>query len=257
MRDPKISVVTCCYNHVSFLERTITSVLDQKYPNLEYIIIDGGSTDGSKDIIQRYSTQLAYWVSEPDEGQTHALIKGFNRATGDISCWLCSDDLFEPWTLREVADFFERRPEARVAYGDATWIDVQDRVIRKKREHGFNRFIWMHDYNFIPQPSTFWRHDLYLQVGGLDPAFDWAMDADLWARFAEVTHLYHAARPWSRMRIHPDQKKTRFIESGGNQEDRIIRQRYIGNEPEWMRRSLHLYAKGLRVGWKIFTGRYW
>jgi glycosyltransferase involved in cell wall biosynthesis len=256
MSDPKISVVTCCYNHVSFLERTITSVLNQNYPNLEYIVIDGGSTDGSKDIIQRYASRLAYWVSEPDAGQTHALIKGFNRATGDISTWLCSDDLFEPWTLREVANFFEARPKARVVYGDATWIDVQDRVIRKKREHRFNRFIWMHDYNFIPQPSTFWRHDLYLQVGGLDSSFDLAMDADLFARFAEVTKIYHVARPWSRLRTYAQQKNQLYRERS-NQEDRIIRQRYIGHEPEWMRRSLHLSAKGLRIGWKLFTGRYW
>src|SRR5580704_13795105 len=104
MNEPKISVITCCYNHAQFIEETIQSVLDQNYTNLEYIVIDGGSTDGSAEIIASYATRLSYWISEPDNGQTDALIKGFARATGDILCWLCSDDVFEPWTLREVAE---------------------------------------------------------------------------------------------------------------------------------------------------------
>src|SRR5918993_3663819 len=96
---PKISVVTPSFNQGQYIEATIRSVLEQEYPNLEYIIIDGGSTDGSVEIIEKYSEYLTYWVSEPDEGQTNALIKGFDRADGDILCWLCSDDLFESTTL--------------------------------------------------------------------------------------------------------------------------------------------------------------
>ena len=255
MPSPKISVVTCSYNHARFLEKTIRSVIDQNYPNLEYIIIDGGSTDGSVDIIRRYADRLAYWVSELDEGQTDALIKGFNRATGDILCWLCSDDLHEPWTLREVADFFMQRPEAKVVYGDSTWIDADNRIIASKKEHAFSRFIWMYDHDYIPQPSTFWRHDLYLQVGGLDRAFNLAMDGDLWARFAVVTDIHHVSRPWSRMRYHAEQKVQ--LNRGANmKEDRIIRQRHFGAKSEWMYRILFVFAKGYRVGWKLLTGRY-
>jgi glycosyltransferase involved in cell wall biosynthesis len=249
---PKISVVTCCYNHAQFLERTLRSVLDQRYPALEYIVIDGGSTDGSADILRRYRHDLAYWVSESDRGQTDALIKGFARATGDICCWLCSDDLHEPWTLREVADYFGRHPRARVVYGDSLWIDVNDRVIAWKREHAFNRFIWMHDHNFIPQPSTFWRRDLYDEVGGLDATFDLAMDADLWIRFAEITTLDHVRRPWSRMRYYPDQK-VRRLRDRGRDEDRIIRSRYLGPHSEWTRRALFVCAKGFRIGLKLLN----
>jgi glycosyltransferase involved in cell wall biosynthesis len=255
MLQPKISVVTCCYNHAKFLDRTIRSVLEQNYPRLEYIIIDGGSTDGSVDVIRQYGHKLAYWVSEKDKGQTDALIKGFARATGDILCWLCSDDLQEPWTLREVAEFFISKPEARIVYGDSTWIDPDDGAIAKKMEHGFCRFIWIYDHNFIPQPSTFWRSDLYTEIGGLDGRFNVAMDADLWIRAAEVTPIHHVSRPWSRMRFYPEQK-IRALSKQVEAEDRIIRARYIGANPAWVNSALSLCARGARVGWKLMTGRY-
>jgi glycosyltransferase involved in cell wall biosynthesis len=255
MPSPKISVITCSYNQARFLEKTIRSVLDQNYTNLEYIIIDGGSNDGSVDIIRRYADRLAYWVSEPDHGQTDALIKGFERVTGDISCWLCSDDILEPWTLREVAEFFDHNPDAKVVYGDSSWIDANDSVIASKREHGFNRFIWMYDHDYIPQPSTFWRHELYLQVGGLDRAFNLAMDGDLWARFFQVTDIDHVSRPWSRMRFH-DEQKVQKNRRESKKEDRIIRQRYLGARSELSYRALYVVAKGYRVSWKLVTGRY-
>lgn len=257
MEAPKITVVTPSFNQARFIEATLRSVLKQKYPNLEYIVVDGGSTDGSVEIIQRYSDQLAYWVSEPDRGQTDALIKGFARATGDILCYLCSDDLLEPWTLCEVADFFQKHPLAHAVYGDAVWIDVHGRPVRPKKEHPFNWFIWMYDHDFIPQPSTFWRRELYQRVGGLDPSFDLAMDADLFIRFAEVTSLLHSNRPWSRMRLYPEQKNQRF-RARSDVEDAIIRRRYgIPNPRSWAQTPRRILAKGMRVGWKLALGCYW
>lgn len=253
---PRISIVIPSFNQGRFIEATLRSLFDQGYPNLEVLLIDGGSTDNTIEIVQRYADRLAYWVSEPDEGQTHALIKGFDRATGEIGGWLCSDDLHEPWTLREVAQFFASHPQAQVVYGDSSWIDIDGRPIRPKREHAFNRFIWTYDYNFIPQPSTFWRMSLYRQVGGLDKAFDLAMDADLWIRFADVTRLYHVRRYWSRMRFYPQQKnQARRAES--NAEDRLMRRRYIGDEPLYSLRTKKVLAKGMRIAWKLATGCYW
>src|SRR3712207_4974435 len=107
---PKISLVTPSYNQAKYLEATLKSVLNQRYPNLEYIVIDGGSNDGSVQIIENYAEELTYWVSEPDRGQTHALNKGFERASGEILAWLCSDDLYEPYTLREVGEIFVQKP---------------------------------------------------------------------------------------------------------------------------------------------------
>ncbi len=203
---PRISIVTCSYNHGEFLEEAILSVLDQDYPNLEYLVVDGASTDGSADIIRKHAGRLAFWVSEPDAGQTHALIKGFANATGDIQGWLCSDDLLEAGALTEVAQFFMANPQARVVYGDVSFIDRGGEVLRVKRRLPFVRWIWLHERNYIPQPSTFWRRELYEEVGGLDASFNVAMDKDLWQRFSEQTAIHHVARLWSRMRTYPEAK---------------------------------------------------
>lgn len=251
----KISVVTPSYNQGRLLEETLRSVIDQGYENLEYIVIDGGSTDGSIEILTRYEKYLHYWVSERDEGQTDALVKGFSLATGDILCWLNSDDLFEPWTLQEVARFFEGSPHAQVVYGDATWINAESDMIRPKKEHPFSRFIWLNTYNYIPQPSMFWRREVYKLVGGLDPAFNLAMDADLWIRFSDVTHIFHIRRPWSRMRLYPEQKNQR-LRHESDAEDKLIRNRYFGTTWMGARVPAAVAARALRVAWKVTTGCY-
>lgn len=253
---PKISVITPSYNQAEFLEATLQSVVRQQYPNVEHIVIDGGSTDGSVEVIRRYEDKLAYWISERDQGQTDALVKGFNKATGDILCWLNSDDLFEPWTLHEVTCFFEDNPTARAVYGDSTWIDLKGKVIRPKKEHHFNRFIWLYDHDYLPQPSTFWRAELYEKVGGLDRTFDLAMDSDLWIRFADVVDFYHVRRPWSKMRFYPEQKTQRLhLES--NKEALTIRNRYLGREPMYSRHAKRVVAKCSRITLKLLSGSYW
>ncbi len=256
MEWPKITVVTPSYNQARFLEATLQSVLNQGYPNLEYIVIDGGSTDGSVEILRRYAEHLAYWVSEQDDGQTDALVKGFAKATGDILCWLCSDDLLEPWTLKEVAQFFQENPQARVVYGDTTWMDAEGQLIQRRKETPFNRFIFLYEHNFIPQPSTFWRRDLYEEVGGLNPEFNLAMDSDLWIRFAEVTRIYHVRRYWSYMRFYPEHK-THRLRATTPLEDQSIRRRYCGDEPDWSPKVKKIVAKAMRLTWKLAIGCYW
>jgi glycosyltransferase involved in cell wall biosynthesis len=256
MKLPKVSIVTPSFNQARFIERTILSVLRQDYPVLDYIVMDGGSIDGSVDIIRRYEDKLTYWVSQQDRGQTAALIDGFKRSDGDIQCWLCSDDLLEARTLWEVAEFFSATPSARAVYGNSIWIDETDHIIRLKKEHGFNRFIWLYHQNYIPQPSMFWRRSLYEQVGGLDPKFNLAMDADLWIRFSDVTEIHHVRRVWSRMRSYPAQKNRR-LRAISDQEGRMIHARYLGRQPTWLRAGAKVFARGLRVGLKLALGCYW
>ena len=254
MAWPRISVVTPSYEQARFLEATLLSVIRQGYPNLEYIVMDGGSLDGSDRIIRRYADNLAFWTSQPDGGQTDALIRGLARANGDIMCWLNSDDLLEPWTLREVGEFFQSHAHARAVYGDATWIDIDGEPMKPKKEHAFNEFIWLYDHNFIPQPSTFWRRDLYEEVGGLDANYRIAMDADLWIRFAQITKIHHVPRPWSRMRVYPEQK-VQALRARCDVEDALIRRRYVDTDRWW--RGKKLLARGMRVAWKLGLRSYW
>lgn len=217
MTFPRITVVTPSYNQAAFLEQTLRSVLDQNYPNLEYIVIDGGSTDGSVEIIQRYAHQLAYWISEPDSGQYGAINKGFARATGEIMAWINSDDLLMPWSLSVVGEIFQQ-------FSEIQWLsslfplvlDGQGRVVNSGYREGFNRpgFLrgqylqgcgW-HAEDFIQQESTFWRKKLWDKAGGIDAKFQLAGDFDLWARFFKIADLYGVMTPLGAFRMHADQK---------------------------------------------------
>lgn len=222
MSNPKISVVVPSFNQASFIEKTLRSIIDQGYPNLELIVIDGGSSDGSVDIIRRYEDRITYWVSEPDGGQTNGIIKGFERATGEIAGWLNSDDLYEPDTLREVAQYFSQNPSARFVYGNCTWIAPNGDTLYYRREMGFHKWLWLYSYNYIPQPASFWKLDLYRQVSGLDPAYKLDMDGDLFARFSNVTQLDHVDRPWARFRYYPEQRNQKFRAQSDQEEYRIM-----------------------------------
>jgi glycosyltransferase involved in cell wall biosynthesis len=250
---PTISVVVPSFNQAAYLEACLDSVLDQGYPKLELIVIDGGSTDDSVAIIRRYTDRLSYWVSEPDGGQTNGLIKGFSRATGAIQCWLNSDDMHEPGTLDEVAEFFRAHPDVDAVYGDTTWIDRDGQRLREQREIPFSRFLWFYTHNYIPGMSMFWRREIYDRVGGLDPSFDLAMDADLFIRFADVGRIAHVRRLWSRMRFYPDQKNRRLRDKS-TLEDLRIRRRYWGRD--WP--SAYAVKRGvatfLRALWRLASG---
>ncbi len=175
---PKISVVTPSYNQAEFLERTILSVLNQNYPNLEYIIIDGGSTDGSVEIIKKYEKYLAYWVSEKDRGQTHALNKGFERATGDLIGWQNSDDIYLPWAFFKVAEVYKRKPDYDVYFGNVYLIDENDSIIRDIRYVPFSYFSLIYEGWNITNQTTFFKKDS-LKSYKLDESYQYAMDGYL------------------------------------------------------------------------------
>jgi glycosyltransferase involved in cell wall biosynthesis len=223
---PKITIVTPSYNQGQYLEQTIRSVLEQGYPNLEYIIIDGASTDNSVEIIKQYANKLAYWESCPDTGQSSAINKGLKRAKGDIVSWLNSDDLLLPGALLKIGQFFLQNPMAQVITGYTVRTDENLRIL-------FNHYIpvqtnWfaLRDIMYISQQSTFWKKDLLDKFGYIDESLHVNMDLDLWLRFLragiKITHKRHYIAVW---RLHPDCKSMKYAEMR-DQEAKILRNRY-------------------------------
>ena len=197
-----VSIVTPSFNQAHFLEATIRSVLEQDYSEIEYIIIDGGSTDGSFEIIQKYAHQLAGWVSEPDHGQTDAINKGFGRARGQILAWLNSDDTYQVGAVREAVEFLQNNPNVGMVYGDANYVNEDGHIIGRfpAAQTDYRRL--RRGYVHIPQQASFFRSNLWGQVGPLDPSFYFAMDYDLWVRLARLTELRYQPRPWANFRLH-------------------------------------------------------
>jgi len=190
------------------LEKTIQSVLDQDYPNLEYIIIDGGSTDGSVEIIKKFESEITHWVSEPDQGQTDAINKGFQFATGRILAWLNSDDLYYRNAVKDAVELLLHNPDVGMVYGDTDLIDGSGQIIGQFDARQTNNQRLMRGHGNIPQPATFWRATLWDQVGPLDPTFQFAMDFDLWVRISQVSEIQYNPGLLAGFRIH-DQAKTK------------------------------------------------
>ena len=199
---PLVSIVTPSFNQARFLEAAIESVLGQDYPHLEYMIVDGGSNDGSLEIIRKYERRLAWWVSEKDAGQTDAINKGLARANGRILAWLNSDDSYEPGALRAAVDFLLGHPETGLVYGDANFIDEAGRVIGRFAAAQTDLRRLRQGYVHIPQQAAFFRGDLWRALGPLDPTFYFAMDYDLWVRLAGRARIQYVPQTWANFRLH-------------------------------------------------------
>jgi glycosyltransferase involved in cell wall biosynthesis len=205
---PIVTIVTPSYNQARFLEQTILSVLNQDYPNIEYLIIDGGSTDGSVEIIRRYGDRLAYWVSEPDQGQSHAINKGFQRANGEILAWLNSDDLYCPGAVRAAVEFLGGHPEVALAYGRADLIDADGAVVCESPWMDFDVTTCLTRQRYpIPQPAAFFRRDTMQRVGLLDERLHYCLDWDYWIRIAMAgLTVSKIPQTLARCRLHRDSK---------------------------------------------------
>jgi glycosyltransferase involved in cell wall biosynthesis len=204
--QPLVSIITPSFNQAEYLEETIRSVLSQDYPAVEYIVVDGGSTDGSLAILERYRSDLASVLSEPDLGQTDAINKGFQLASGDVFAWLNSDDTYLPGAISRAVQVLGERPELGMVYGNAFYVNDQGtRVARypagQTDYDGLRRGI-----NTIPQQAMFFRSILWRMVGPLDPTFYYAMDYDLWVRVAAVTPIHFQNDYWANFRLHSASK---------------------------------------------------
>jgi glycosyltransferase involved in cell wall biosynthesis len=222
---PRISIVTPSFNQAPYLEETIRSILDQNYENLEYVIIDGGSTDGSVDIIRKYSDRLAFWASERDGGQYHAINKGFVHCTGEIMGWLNADDKYLPWTFQVLAEIFSTFSEVDwisslyPLWWDATGSAVQCRALPEFSREPF----WSGEYlpgcgwhavTWIQQESTFWRRSLWTKTGArLDTSYKLAADFELWARFYKEAELTGLPTPLGGFRYQREQRSHQQFEA--------------------------------------------
>lgn len=242
---PRISVITPSFNQAAFLERTIRSVLDQGYPNLEYMIVDGGSTDGSVDIIRRYARHLAYWVSEPDGGQVEAINKGLRRATGDWVAWQNSDDVYYPGAFQDLADAAAKHMRARLIIGDMMLIDEHDRPLRDIRYADPTYHALLAEGMVLTNQSAFWRRELHDKVGYLDEHYQCSFDYEWFLRVTQHAESAHVSRIWGGLRLHGETKTSllgpRFIEEN----QRILAGRQM---PSWQKYFYKLRRMGLMIG---------
>ena len=218
---PRVSIVTPSFNQAAFLEQTIRSVLEQEYADVEYILIDGGSTDGSQEIIRKYAGRLAYWSSEADRGQADAINKGMARAGGEIVAWLNSDDYYLPGAIPAAVEAFAANPDAALVYGDMLAVDEAGRTINTLKY----RPVSLEDllcFQILGQPAVFMRRTAFEQAGGLDTGFDLLLDHQLWLKLAQQGRLLHLVQLLAAARYHPEAKNRARAAGFGREAFRIL-----------------------------------
>lgn len=218
---PLVSIITPSFQQAAFLEKTIRSVLEQDYPNIEYLVADGGSTDGSVDIIQRYADRLAWWVSEKDHGQAEAINKGFARAKGEYIAWVNSDDGYLPGAVSEAVKALQQHPEAAFVYGDVRVVDADERVLNLLHysQWGIEDLMSFH---IIGQPAVFMRRSALLQAGFLDLSYHFLLDHQLWLRLALHGGMVYQPQLWAQAHYHEGCKNLAQAAEFGREALRIV-----------------------------------
>jgi glycosyltransferase involved in cell wall biosynthesis len=223
---PKISIVTATYNQGNYIENCILSIIDQQYPNLEYIIMDGGSTDNTVDIIRKYESRIAYWVSEKDQGLYDALHRGFQKSTGDIMGWLNSDDLLIGKSLFTIADIFTDNPDINWIQGHPCVADESGRIVYQRPQRSSRYSFYLKEYHdgiFIQQESTYWRRYLWEKSGSsISRDFGYAGDFELWMRFYKYAEQYVTSALVGSFRVRKNQLSEKHFRSYIEQCDKII-----------------------------------
>ena len=222
--SPRITIVTPVLNQVLFIEETILSVLSQNYNNLEYIIIDGGSTDGTLEIIKKYEKDITYWVSEPDDGMYNAIQKGFDRSTGEIMAWLNSDDKYKPDCLQMIASIFNDL-ELEWIVGIPSMYNKDSKCVKIFNLERWSRSrFWIKDYKWIQQENVFWRRSLWDKSGGqIYSELKYAGDFNLWCRFFNHTNLYSVNTSFAGFRLHGSQLSVDFKKEYESEAKKIIK----------------------------------
>lgn len=226
---PRVTVITPSFNQAEYLEQTLHSVLNQGYPNLEYLVIDGASTDGSVEIIRRYANQLSGWVSEPDHGQGEAINKGFARASGEIVAWLNSDDLYLPGAINAAVRAFQNHPDIGMVFGDVVSMDGSGNPINVMTygPWGLDDLL---QFNIIGQPAVFIRRDVLEKAGFLDTSYHYLLDHQLWLRTAQRASTLYVHERWAAARYHANAKNVAHAAEFGEEAYRIAA--WVKTQPE-------------------------
>lgn len=246
---PTISIVTPSFNQGDFVEWTVRSVLEQRYPKLEYIFMDGGSTDNTLERVEPYRNRFSHFESGPDGGQSAAIAKGFEYASGDIMAYLNSDDVLLPGTLNFVAEYFRQNPRVDFIYGHRCIVNEFNEVTRHLILPPHSNFL-MRRWDLIPQESCFWRRSLFEKMGNVDPSYHFAMDYDLFVRYMSAGKFRRVNRFLAAFRIHQNAKSsTQLATIGAIEIARVHSQHkirsvppfigYIFNLSVWIRSSIY------------------
>lgn len=242
---PKVTVVTPSFNQCKFIEQTIRSVLLQGYPNLEYIVIDGGSKDGSIDIIRMYEPWLAYWVSEPDHGQSHAINKGFQIATGEWIGWQNLDDIYYPGVFASLATAAAANPNAHLIIGNMMLFDEHDHELRDIRYVRPTYNALRVEGMVLTNQAAFWQRTVHDQIGFFDEDLECGFDYDWFLRLTQRCHATHVNEIWGGLRLHGDTKTSTMQERFGEEYSRVLKGRVT---PEWMKRAYQIRRFFLLLG---------
>lgn len=251
MSHPKISIITPSYNQAKFIERTIKSVLSQKYPNLEYIVMDGGSKDGTVDILKKYGDKII-WKSEKDSGQSEAINKGIKMATGQIVAFLNSDDTYNPGALAKLESYFKENPDKKWVYGKCRIVDENDREVRKPITAYKNMILKRYSYskllaeNFISQPATFWKKEIHKELGYFDEKDHWCMDYEFWLRVGAKYPAGVIPEYLANFRYHLDSKSGQEDKTKFQEEFRIAKRYSNGKKwPIWLHKFNYFKIVGI------------
>ena len=251
MPKPTVSIVMPSFNQAQFLEEAITSILDQRDQIHEFIVLDGGSTDGSVEIIEKYASEIDHWQSKPDGGQSHAIADGFSRVTGDVINWINSDDAILPGAIYAIRERFAADEEVGLVEGNTVIVDADSDIIRCDRRAGPSRWWVNHGYLRSHQPSTFFKRELFNEVGGLDLDLLCTMDTDLWYRLIPATKCVRMKRYIGVHRVHEDAKGESWGDTYASEREMLD-----GRYPQYRKRPIrHQIGRIAYYATQAYSGR--